>query len=247
MEHERDDEAWPVVLDEVTGALETLTAALDSVNDFTMLLHQVCEQVTRAVPGVDEATITLITHGVPVTVASTSDVVTALDHDQYAIGDGPCLRASRRGTMVRVSVADAAELWPVFAKDSAEAGFGSFLSAPLVISDGHSGAVNCYSTRNHGFADLDEKLLDLYTTAATAALRAYRRYQQAHETTEHLRQALTSRAVIDQAKGILMALRQVSADEAFTLLVEQSQRENVKLRDLASRFIARATGVPPTT
>jgi hypothetical protein len=44
-----------------------------------------------------------------------------------------------------------------------------------------------------------------------------------------------------------MALRQIPADEAFTLLVEQSQRENVKLRDLASRFIAHATGVPPTT
>ncbi|MDQ3404326.1 MAG: GAF and ANTAR domain-containing protein [Actinomycetota bacterium] len=118
--------------------------------------------------------------------------------------------------MVRVSIADAAELWPVFAKDSAEAGFGSFLSAPLVISDGHSGAVNCYSVRGNGFADLDVKLLDLYTGAA-AALRAYRRYRQAHENTEQLRKALISRAVIDQVKGILMALHQIPAEEAFVL------------------------------
>jgi AmiR/NasT family two-component response regulator len=47
--------------------------------------------------------------------------------------------------------------------------------------------------------------------------------------------------VIDQAKGILMAVRRISADEAFTLLVEQSQRENVKLRDLAIRFFNHAT------
>ncbi|MDQ3576331.1 MAG: GAF and ANTAR domain-containing protein [Actinomycetota bacterium] len=247
MGHERVREAWPVVLDEVTGALETLTAALDSVDDFTLLLHQVCEQVTRAVPGVDEATVTLLTAGVPVTAASTSDIVTALDHDQYAVGDGPCLRASRTGKMVRVSIADAAELWPVFAKDSAAAGFGSFLSAPLVISDGYSGAVNCYSARGNGFADLDVKLFDLYTTAATAALRAYRRYQQAHENTEQLRKALISRAVIDQAKGILMALHQIPAEEAFSLLVEQSQRDNVKLRELADRFIARAIGGPSNT
>ncbi|ALG12122.1 ANTAR domain-containing response regulator [Kibdelosporangium phytohabitans] len=245
MDHTRD-EPWPVVLDEVTGALETLTAALDNIDDSAVLLHQVCQQVTRAVPGVDEATITLLTDGVATTAATTSDIAAALDRDQYDRGDGPCLRAARSGTVVRVSIADAAELWPGFAKDSAEAGFGSFLSAPLAVSEEHTGAVNCYSARSHGFAELDEKLLDLYTTAATAALRVHNRYQHAHNTAEQLRTALISRAVIDQAKGILMAMRRISADEAFTLLVEQSQRDNVKLRDLAARFITHATGVPPT-
>ncbi|MEU4674002.1 GAF and ANTAR domain-containing protein [Amycolatopsis sp. NPDC023774] len=239
--------SWPMVLDEVTGALEKLIAALDNVDDSALLLHEVCEQVTRAIPGVDEATITLITADMPTTAATTSETAAALDRDQYAVGDGPCLQAARTGAMVRVSIADAAECWPVFAKDAAEAGFGSFLSAPLVVSDKHAGAVNCYSTRDHGFAELDEKLLDLYTTAATAALRTYNRYQHAHETAEQLRTALSSRAVIDQAKGILMALRRISADEAFSLLVEQSQRENVKLRDFAARFVTHATGVTPTT
>ncbi|MEV6909089.1 GAF and ANTAR domain-containing protein [Amycolatopsis sp. NPDC051071] len=244
-DHERD-ETWPSVLDEVTGALETLTAALDSVEDFTVLLRQVCEQVTQAVPGVDEATVTLLTDdGSPTTIATTSEVVTELDHDQYAGGDGPCLRAARTGKLVRISVDDAADLWPAFAKDAKAAGFGSFLSAPLVIDADHSGAVNCYSARRHGFAELDEKLLDLYTSAVTAALRAYSRYQRAHDTTDQLRTALTTRAVIDQAKGILMAIRQISADEAFTLLVEQSQRENIKLRDLAVRFVDHATGKQP--
>ena len=244
-EHERD-ESWPAVLDEVTGALETLTAALDSADDFTVLLRQVCEQVTHAVPGVDEATITLLTDdGSPTTVATTSKVVKELDHDQYAAGDGPCLQAARTGELVRVSVDKAADLWPAFAKNSEAAGFGSFLSAPLAIDTEHSGAVNCYSVRGHGFAELDEKLLDLYTSAVTAALRAYNRYQRAHDTTGQLRTALTTRAVIDQAKGILMTIRQISADQAFTLLVEQSQRENIKLRDLATRFVARATGGTP--
>ncbi|WP_020673104.1 GAF and ANTAR domain-containing protein [Amycolatopsis nigrescens] len=239
------DEAWPVVLDEVTGALETLTMALDSVDDFQVLLHRVCEQVTRAVPGVDEATVTLVTDGSAETAATTSEIAAELDRDQYREGDGPCLQAAQTGDIVRVSIAEAADRWPVFAKDAAAAGFGSFLSAPLVIGDGQAGAVNCYSAYGHGFAELDEKLVDLYTGAATAALRVYRRYQQAQDTAEQLRAALTSRAVIDQAKGILMALRQISAEEAFTLLVEQSQRENIKLRELAARFITRATGQDP--
>jgi AmiR/NasT family two-component response regulator len=67
----------------------------------------------------------------------------------------------------------------------------------------------------------------------------YHRYVEARETAEHLRTALTSRAVIDQAKGMLMAIRRISADDAFALLVEQSQRENVKLREVAERFVER--------
>ena len=105
--------------------------------------------------------------------------------------------------------------------------------------------MNCYSRARGGFAELDEKLLDLYTSAVTPTLRVYCRYQQSRDTAEHLRVALQSRAVIDQAKGILMAIRQIGADEAFTLLVEQSQRENRKLRDLAVQLVSQATGIPP--
>jgi GAF domain-containing protein len=202
--------------------------------------------VTKAVPGVDEATLTLLTDGAPTTAATTSGVAAELDRDQYAAGDGPCLQAARTGELVRVSVTEIADQWPTFARDADAAGFGSFLSAPLVVQDGYTGAINCYSAHGHGFAELDEKLLDLYTSAATAVLRTYARYQRAHDTADQLRIALDSRAVIDQAKGILMALRQISADEAFTLLVEQSQRENVKLRDLAVRFVAHTTNRDPS-
>jgi hypothetical protein len=239
------DRSWPAVLDEVTGALESLTAALATEDDFAVLLHRMCAQVVNAVPGVDEATITLLTDGRPSTVASTGDVVTALDHDQYAAGSGPCLEAAGSGKLVRVSIAEVAGEWPGFARDAAAAGFGSFLSAPLVVTEDHAGGMNCYSRQDGGFAELDEKLLDLYTSAATPTLRVYSRYQHARDTVENLRTALHSRAVIDQAKGILMAVRQIGADEAFTLLVEQSQRENRKLRDLAVQLVGQATGVPP--
>jgi GAF domain-containing protein len=235
------DESWPGVLDEVTDALDTLTSALDDEDDLTVLMQRVCDQVTQAVPGVDEATLTLLTDGAPSTAATTSDAAAALDRDQYAAGDGPCLQAARTGEMVRVSVADIADRWPTFARDAETAGFGSFLSAPLAVTDSHSGAVNCYSARGHGFVELDEKLLDLYTSAATAILRTYARYRQAHLHADQLRNALNTRAVIEQAKGILMALRKIEADDAFALLVEQSQRENLKLRDLATRFVAQAT------
>ncbi|WP_051736332.1 GAF and ANTAR domain-containing protein [Amycolatopsis rifamycinica] len=230
------------MLDEVTSALQTLTAALDTDQDFQVLLHQMCLQVAKAVPGVAEATVTLLRDGQPHTAATTSDLVAEVDRDQYRHG-GPCLEAARSGKLERVQVSEARERWPKFAGDAHDAGFDSFLSAPLVVDDEHAGAINCYGTQAHGFAELDAALLELYTAAAEAILRLYQRYRQASELAENLRAALTSRAVIDQAKGILMAIRQISADEAFTLLVEQSQRENLKLRVLAERFVAHAVGI----
>ncbi|WIX99224.1 GAF and ANTAR domain-containing protein [Amycolatopsis mongoliensis] len=227
------------LLDDVTGALEALTAVLRQEDDFRILLRHVCLQVRQAVPGVDEASITLVHGDKPHTASATAAVVGELDGDQYRLGDGPCLESVRSGKIVRTSVTDAIERWPSFASGAREAGFGSFLAAPLVADDEYSGAVNCYGHQDDGFAEIDAQLLELYTAAVEAVFRMYHRYLRARETAEHLRTALTSRAVIDQAKGMLMAIRQVDADDAFALLVEQSQRENVKLHDVAERFVAR--------
>jgi hypothetical protein len=68
-----------------------------------------------------------------------------------------------------------------------------------------------------------------------------RRYREALDEIEQLRSALTSRATIDQAKGIVMAQRGCDADEAFAVLVRTSQDRNIKVRDLAATIVARRT------
>lgn len=64
-----------------------------------------------------------------------------------------------------------------------------------------------------------------------------RAYWDLHEVASGLPAAMRSRAVIEQAKGKLMATEGCSADEAFTLLARTSQRDNVKLRELARRIV----------
>ncbi|OZM74638.1 transcriptional regulator [Amycolatopsis antarctica] len=232
------------MLEDVTGALETLADVLSRENEFGTLLHEVCEQVVRAVPGVEAATVALLEDGTPRTAASTDQEVAGLDEEQYSAAEGPCLEAAHSGKLVRVSLAEAQAQWPSFAKAAHEAGIGSFLSAPLMVDRQVSGAINCYSSQHHGFRELDARLLELYTAAVEAALRSARRFHQALELAEQLRAALRSRAVIDQAKGIVMAVRHIDADQAFTVLVEQSQQENTKLRDLAKRLVAGVTATP---
>ncbi|MEV7549779.1 GAF and ANTAR domain-containing protein [Amycolatopsis sp. NPDC089917] len=229
-------------LDEVTSALHALNDLFEGEEELELLLRQICRQVARAVPDVDEVSITLLHDGHPHTAVATDDGIVELDHDQYRLGNGPCLEAGKTGEVVRVAVGESAERWPEFARGARQAGFASFLAAPLSVSDHLTGAVNCYGTQDDGYAELDARLLEIYTTAVEAILRIHARYLDARTTIGQLRTALTSRAVIDQAKGVLMAVRRVDEDEAFSLLVVQSQRQNVKLRQVAERFIDGVTG-----
>lgn len=174
------------------------------------------------------------------TAAATSDLATELDAIEYRENAGPCVDAAKTGQIVRAGMAEALVRWLVFARACQSAGMGSFLSTPLVVDDKHAGAINLHAARDHGFADLDGPLLGLFTAATEIALRSHRRYLRAAELSAQLRTALKSRAVIDQAKGITMAVRGITADEAFMLLVEQSQRENRKVRLVAEEFVANA-------
>jgi GAF domain-containing protein len=236
-----DSDAVVRQVDAVTGALETLSSVLEQEEQLHVVLRRTCEQAVHAIGEAAVSSVTLLRDGEPYTVAAADDAAVHLDEAQYAAGEGPCLHVARTGQVVRATAAIAAERWPVFSAKTAGSRMGSFLAAPLVIDNEHHGSLNLYGYGADGFDALEAALLELYTTAAEAALRNAQRYLRAREQTNQLSEALTTRAVIDQAKGILMAVRRISADEAFAVLVEQSQHQNVKLRDLAARFVTTIT------
>jgi anti-anti-sigma factor len=224
-------------VDEVTGALEQLAEALNREENVAVLLQRTCQHALQVIPQANMASVSLVRDDGADSVAMTDDHAVEIDEAQYASGEGPCLEAAKTGQVVRVTVSDIRDKWPAFADVAGKAAVASYLSAPLFIDSEYQGSLNLYGEGSHGFGELDAALLELYVTAAEAALRSARRWLEARELAENLRTALTSRAVIDQAKGIVMATRRVTADEAFTRLVEQSQNENVKVRDLAQRFV----------
>jgi transcriptional regulator with GAF, ATPase, and Fis domain len=224
-------------LDEVTDALAEMSLVLEQEEDLSVIMERVCHQVVAAIPGADHVSVTVLRDGTPDTLAWTDQHTLAVDQAQYDTGQGPCLEAARSGEIQRVTVRDVAEQWPAFAEAADNLGVGSYLSAPLFIDDQYHGSLNLYGHDTHGFRALDAALLALYTTAAEAALRNARRYVQARRHVGELRRALVTRAVIDQAKGILMAIHRISAEDAFTRLVDRSQRDNQKLRDVAEQFV----------
>jgi PAS domain S-box-containing protein len=86
-------------------------------------------------------------------------------------------------------------------------------------------------------AELQERLED-YTAGTLAGTRLF---SDLVTEVEQLREALTSRATIEQAKGILMLRSRCSAEEAFAMLSQSSQERNIKLRDVATELVAIAT------
>lgn len=225
-------------VDEVTAALADLADLLLAEEDLGRALQRSVEMLVRAVPGADLASVSVLDGDAAETVAASNERVWAIDSDQYAEGDGPCLEAARTGEVVRTGVEEARQRWPGFARSARAAGVESYLSCPLLIDEEFAGSLNLYSEQPHGFADFDVALLRLYATAACAAIGNARRYVRARDVAGQLKVALDSRAVIDQAIGALMARHQITAGEAFAELSRQSQDTNVKLRDIAAGLVA---------
>lgn len=224
-------------LDEVSSALADLSGILEREEGLGAVLQRGVEQATRAIPGASMASVSVLRDDTAETVAASNDRVVGIDSDQYAAGEGPCLEAARTGQMVRVSVEQASQRWPEFARSARRAGVESYLSCPLFLDEEFAGSLNLYSEQPHGFGELDEAVMRLYVTAAAAAIANARRYSQARRLAEQLGQALDSRAVIDQARGVLMAVRGISAEQALDELSRQSQNTNTKLRDIAARIV----------
>ncbi|HVL04405.1 MAG TPA: GAF and ANTAR domain-containing protein [Acidimicrobiales bacterium] len=205
-------------------------------------LLRVSEITTAALPAANMAGISLLgEHGRPTTGVFTDPQAPEIDASQYESGRGPCLDSWRTRTVIRLpDIGSAASTYPEFTATALALGVGSSLSLPLLAGDDAIGALNLYARAPDGFTEADESAGTLLAGAAAIVLANASAYWQATQLGEQLSQAMQSRAIIEQAKGILMARSpQLSADDAFDLLRKASQRENVKLRDIAQRIVNR--------
>jgi AmiR/NasT family two-component response regulator len=111
------------------------------------------------------------------------------------------------------------------------------VSLPLTVEGKILGALNVYAREPDVFTSEAVSVAEIIAAHASLAIHVSTALFQHRSLSEGLREAMTSRAVIEQAKGILMAQRKVDADAAFVLLREASQHRNVKLRLLAEEVV----------
>jgi GAF domain-containing protein len=208
-----------------------------SETDLDGVLQQVATLAKRTIAGVEEASVTLIRGKNAHTAAFTGELALSMDERQYEQGAGPCMEAA--GATATVSVADLAEekRWPHYIPAALDAGVRSSLSVGLPVHESVAGALNLYATEPHVFDDEATAVAGTFSGYAAVALANAHLYDSTATLAGHMRAAMENRAVIEQAKGLIMAGRRCSSDEAFAILSKLSQDTNRKLRDVAAALV----------
>ncbi len=119
---------------------------------------------------------------------------------------------------------------------AAERGCDTVLSVPLPVQERVQGALNVYARATTASPARTRQLVSRFATYAVVPVSNMYLYESAVERAGHLQTALDSRAVIDQAKGILMERFKMTADQAFQALTRMSMESNTKVREVAQRF-----------
>jgi GAF domain-containing protein len=129
--------------------------------------------------------------------------------------------------------------WRDYSRRAAEAGNFSSLSVPLAIDEDEqvSGALNLYAREPHAFDEDSRSAAQAFGPYAAVATGNLYAYQSARGMADNLQFALESRAVIDQAKGILIERHKLTSDQAFQLLAQASMSANRKVRDVADQLV----------
>jgi len=217
------------------------------ISGFVLSEHDLMATVTRVAElardrvSADMAGVTVISHGGPRTWAYTDPDTVFIDGVQYDTGVGPCVDAVRLQTPLHIDDTARDDRWPEFATAARARGVCSTLSMPIAVHDEAAfGAFNLYSRQRNQFADQPTYQLSLFVDQAAVLLLNAREFWDARTTVEGLQVAMQSRATIEQAVGILMAPGGRTPEQAFQMLVRASQRENRKLRVIATEIVERA-------
>jgi GAF domain-containing protein len=212
--------------------------------DLTGILRHVTDVARQGLPGATDVSITIVEGRRAYTAAYTSDTALALDELQYQNQVGPCLQAAAEQTTVLVDDTAHDARWNGWAAPAAAAGVESVLSVALPILHDLDGALNIYGRASDAFDS--DAILAARTFAEHAAVtlaNAYL-YHRTISLAQQMQTAMEHRAIIEQAKGIIMGERRCTADEAFAVLNKISQDSNRKLRHIAAALVARAQSSP---
>jgi uncharacterized repeat protein (TIGR04076 family) len=240
--------------DELSRSLAVLSHMLLKEETLDSTLDRIVQLAAELLPQAVAASVTISdAGGPPYTASSTHEVVAELDAEQYRLDEGPCLAAMREGQTFQVDSMRSETRWQGFCEAAAAAGIESVLAVPLDADpatggSGTRGAINFFARASYVFTDPDRSAAKTFSAqagvaAANAAAFAELQAERAL-LTRRLEDALHSRAVIDQAVGILIERERLGPEEAFQMLRSASQKLNVKLRVIAAEILESATGRP---
>lgn len=221
---------------DLATTLAVVAQTLARENELTAVILRTCDLAVETIDACEHADVMVVAPGGGLTVpASTDWVGTRIVSFEDEYGEGPCVDAFRSGTTVDSPDFNVEPRWPKFAQRCiAETPVRSGVGVPLVVGDRPIGALDLYADAPNSFHDDDRAAAVLFAAHAAIAFAAARERVQ-------FREALASRDLLGQAKGILMTESHITADEAFDMLRRASQRLNRKLVSIAQEIVDKHT------
>ncbi len=232
----RRDVAQPTLL---ALAFASIAEQLYDAKTYDEVLTRIAEAAVATVTGSESASVTLRDEGEFRTAASTDPSALGADEAQYEASEGPSLDAFTTPMVDAAAFPD--DRWPVLGAAPTTYGVESSLSYQLhtdMVEDVASGtgSLNLYARSPDAFDKAAQEIGTILAAHASLAARVVGRRVTLEDLGQHLEQALLSRDVIGEAKGILMERFKLTPDDAFDVLRSSSQRLNIKLREVARRL-----------
>lgn len=220
----------------LSASLARMAGVLFTEETLDSILDLICALARDTITGSDGVSTSLVRDGKLITAAYSNELMDRLDRLQYELGEGPCVWAVKKGTEMHAPALADDDRWPAFASRAAAEGVTSMLSLPLMVDDESVGALNIYSTSEKSLEG-SQDIGRMFAKQAAVVLANAHAYSNAEKLNDQLQEALKSREIIGEAKGILMEREGCSSEESFAMLRRLSQHSNRKLRDVAQDVI----------
>ncbi|HEY2220723.1 GAF and ANTAR domain-containing protein [Actinomycetospora sp.] len=228
-----------------TALLAALIQVADTlVADFDMLdlLHTLTTDCVALFPA-DAAGLLIAAHRDTLQlVASSSEAARLIELFQLQSDEGPCLDCYRSGQPVNAPDLTAGDTWPRFTARAAEQGFRSVHAVPMRLRGHTIGALNLFGAAAGALPPADLRAVQALADAATISILQERDAHTQHTVTSRLQTALNSRAIIEQAKGVLAEVGHLDMGEAFIRLRDHAHATDQPLTELARRLVTREAG-----
>ena len=224
----------------VRRSLDALASFFVGEGTVSDTLLRVAELAADAIPTAKFVGLTLLVDDKPQTAVFTNPDAPDIDQAQYDVGKGPCLDSFRTGEIREIRSTRRENPWPEFSQACVDHGILSTLSLPITFRDRKLGAMNLYATAEDVLNETQAETASLFASQAAIALANAQVYWDARSLSEQLSESIKSREIIDQAKGIIIAAKRCSADEAFNILKQQSHVTNTKVRIIAKQLVDNA-------
>jgi GAF domain-containing protein len=171
-------------------------------------------------------------------MASSSEAMRVLELFELQSEEGPCLDCYRSGKPVEnQDLAGTNTLWPRFASEALAAGFHSVQALPMRLRGTVIGALNLFHVETGEMQAADVEAAQALADVATIAILPHRATLEAKVVNQQLQNALNSRIVIEQAKGMVAERENLTMQQAFSALRNHARNHNLRLVDVAEAVI----------